>query len=29
LAAQICGVRKKEAYDLALKLSSGQGRNER
>jgi 16S rRNA (cytidine1402-2'-O)-methyltransferase len=29
LAAQICGVRKKEAYDLALQLSSGQGRNER
>ena len=29
LAAQICGVRKKEAYDLALQLSSGQGDNER
>jgi 16S rRNA (cytidine1402-2'-O)-methyltransferase len=29
LAAQICGVRKKEAYDLALQLSSGQRRNER
>lgn len=29
LAAQICGVRKKEAYDLALQLSSGQGHNER
>ena len=27
LAAQICGVRKKEAYDLALQLSSGQRRN--
>ena len=29
LAAQICGVRKKEAYDLAVQLSSGQRRNER
>ena len=29
LAAQICGVRKKEAYDLVLQLSGGQGRNER